>query len=237
MQAVQAQEIQDQLENKSEPNVFAARNFKIEGEALQQHHQQQQQLLYFEKKLWESLEKEKTISCTCNSSCTSIDNAGFFNNSKTTMHIPSTSFSSFSSSLLSSSAFSSKFQSHSEKKSSQEMTFYILDLQILQRETNLTFNHLSHTYSELLKHPGNFYSRPQIGEMCHEKAQKKSNSFINALSKEIDTALEYLKTNSTTCKGLRQMMNGEEPRETCFIFGKREGKPSILFLYFQKKQG
>lgn len=106
---------------------------------------------------------------------------------------------------------------------------YIIDVQALQQETNTSFPHFSHAYSELQKRPGTWYSRPRIAEMCHDKANKKANSFLNGFSIECKAAFAWI---TTLQKGIIKLPDQEIPPNECFVLGRKKGKKTnFLFQY------
>lgn len=174
---------------------------------IDQNIQDEKEIWALQKKLFDIVEKQKRVKCTC------------------PHNTPATRLSS------SISSSTPRFQ-YPENKS-EGIHLYVLDVQALQKETHSTFNHLSHMYSELLKHPNTWFSRPRVADMCHEKAHKKTNSFVNSLTKEWKAVLANTNLLLST-KALRLIPKGEEPQENCFLIAHKEkGKPVVLFQYLK----
>lgn len=111
-----------------------------------------------------------------------------------------------------------------------EFRYTAVNVELLQKVTQRTFDHLSFIYSVLIQNPNCWYSRPQIAEVCCHKAGKKQSSFLNALSAECKLVF----TNPIAQAALKELTSGTWPHHPAFIIGKKQiGRCQYTFFYYK----
>jgi hypothetical protein len=122
-----------------------------------------------------------------------------------------------------------------EKNKKNVYQLYCLNIKELQKETSCQFSHLSYMYSELIKHPNQWFARPQMADKCCVMANKMKNSFLNSLSIECKTILnKYILK-----KSIIKIPDNEIPKvseEGTLILAKKKegyGKSTYYFQYYK----
>jgi hypothetical protein len=110
-----------------------------------------------------------------------------------------------------------------------DFKYFTMDVQLLQKLSQRTFDHLSVIYSVVVTKPNLWFTRPKIAELCCKKANKKPSSFLNALSTECKTAFNDPRTKDA----IIELKDGRWPTKASFILGKKTvGRSLYTFVYY-----